>query len=294
MDREFRPVFRITPLIQRQLVAVERTVGFLNAVRLHGDWQHDLREEIRVDDALASVQIEGVTLTRERAFDLVRHPPTEPVSGGEQEFLNYLAAFDAVDALAGAKETRLGRRDLCSLHAILVRGVRGGHADGGRFRRQPVVVGDRVGDEIVVHHEPPHHDLIEEEVDALLEWLERVKRHPSGARARAGADDPWLHPVLVAGIAQHRLAWIHPFLDGNGRSARMFTAVLLYQRGYDFKFLFDLSGYYNRDRDKYYAALRTADEDGDYTRWLEYFTGGFSNQMFGIRMKAKQLAGEVR
>jgi len=82
--------------------------------------------------------------------------------------------------------------------------------------------------------------------------------------------------------------WIHPFVDGNGRTARMLTTLLLYQRGYDFKFLFELSGYDNRDRDRYYAALRTADRTGDYTEWLTYFLGGFAWQMVRIKERARE------
>ena len=73
----------------------------------------------------------------------------------------------------------------------------------------------------------------------------------------------------------------------------MFTTLLLYQRGYDFKYLFNLSDYYNRNRDQYYEALRTSDRTGDYTAWLEYFCGGLALQMYGIRAKAKQAAAVV-
>ena len=45
--------------------------------------------------------------------------------------------------------------------------------------------------------------------------------------------------------------------------------LILYQRGYDFKYLFNLSEYYNKDRDRYYEALRSADRSEDYTEWLE-------------------------
>ena len=62
--------------------------------------------------------------------------------------------------------------------------------------------------------------------------------------------------------------------------------MLLFQRGYDFKFLFDLSSYYDDDRDKYYEALRTADATGDYTEWLLYFLGGFSYQLVRIKEEA--------
>jgi len=290
MTLPFEPRFTLTPLLQRQLVAVERTVGFLEAVRLQGDWLHALRDEVRVGDALSSVQIEGASLTRERAFTLVNNPPDTELSSSEREFLNYLAAFEAIDGLRGCKGAVLDRRDLCSLHAILVRGVRGGYTNAGRYREDAVVIGDKVEGEVVVHHDPPSHDQVEGHVDDLMGWLERVKQHPKRYRLERGDADPWVHPVLAAGIAQHRMVWIHPFLDGNGRSARMFTAMVLYQRGYDFKYLFDLSSYYNHNRDKYYEALRTADQTGDYTSWLEYFVGGFSMQMFQIREKARKLS----
>ena len=68
----------------------------------------------------------------------------------------------------------------------------------------------------------------------------------------------------------------------------MFTTLILYQRKYDFKYLFNLSEWYNKKRDRYYDALRTADRSGDYTEWLEYFLGGFSNQMMRIEERAKE------
>lgn len=76
-------------------------------------------------------------------------------------------------------------------------------------------------------------------------------------------------------------------MDGNGRTSRMLTKLLLFQRGYDFKYLFELSTYYNRERDDYYRALRVADATGDYTEWLTYFLGGFSYQMVGIQKLAR-------
>ena len=88
----------------------------------------------------------------------------------------------------------------------------------------------------------------------------------------------------------YRLVWIHPFVDGNGRTARMFTTLILYQRKYDFKYLFSLSEYYNKDRDRYYDALRTTDRTGDYTDWLEYFLGGLSHQMVTVESKAREAA----
>lgn len=82
-----------------------------------------------------------------------------------------------------------------------------------------------------------------------------------------------MHPVLVAGIAQFQLVHIHPFVDGNGRTSRLLSTLSLYRAGYDFKRLFTISEYYDRDRAAFYAALQGVRRaDMDLTGGLEYFT----------------------
>jgi Fic family protein len=277
----FDPVYRLTPRILRQLKAIERTCGFLSAVRLQPEWIREVRSETYVREALASVQIEGNSLTLEQAFELAEELPARNLRDSEREFCNYLQAFQAIEPLHGVRDERITKGDLLNLHRTLVSGVRGGHRGAGELRREQVRVGDIVDGETIIHHQPPAWTIVEEEIESLLEWLEAGKE-------KRDDDDPWIHPVIQAGVLQHRLVYIHPFLDGNGRTARMMTTLLLYQRGYDFKFLFELSEYYNRDRDQYYESLRTTDRTGDYTPWLEYFLGGFSHQMFGIEERVRK------
>ena len=64
-----------------------------------------------------------------------------------------------------------------------------------------------------------------------------------------------IHPVLMSGIAQFQLVHIHPFLDGNGRTARLLLTLCLYKCGYDFKKLFTISEYYDRNSTDYYHAI---------------------------------------
>ena len=282
----FRPSFIISPLMVRQIVAIERTNGFLEAIRLRDDWIKAVRRNIQAEDALASVQIEGSSITLERAFELAKDLVTRPdtkLSDPEREFLNYLQTFDAIEALHNDREAVLSKGDLLNIHQSLVHGVRGSHRMAGQFRREQVEVGDRQGSEKTIHHNPPPWVTVENEITDLLDWVEGAKQK----RKDLGNDDPWIHPAIVAAVTQHRLVWIHPFLDGNGRTARMFTTLILYQRGYDFKYLFNLSEYYNLDRDRYYETLRTVDRTGDYTRWLEYFLGGLANQMVRVEERAR-------
>lgn len=272
-DDVFSPTYTLTPRFLRQIVQIERGCGFLEAIQLDPARAAALQKMFRVDDALSSVQIEGSSLTRIRAAQLA-DDALEVANESEQEFLNYYSAFNAIDDLRGQREYRFSARELLNLHGILVRGVRGEHY-AGRFRDGSVVIGDREGEAIVEHHHPPEAEEVRGLVDELMDWVEAAK--DKGTKVRR--PDVWEHPVAVAAIAQHRFVWIHPFFDGNGRTARMFTTALLFQRRYDFKYLFDLSSYYNRDRDKYYAALRTADATGDYTAWIEYFAGGLALQI---------------
>ena len=276
----FRPQWRLTPLMQRQIMAIERTVGFLEHARLQPDWITDAR----VQDALSSVQIEGNRLTLEAAFELARGRSDVAAQDDDaREFLNYLDTFNQIDHLRDLRKLCPEVGDVLNLHRSVVRGVRGGDRFAGQLRREEVKVGDVEAGEIVVHHQPPHWSRVEDDLRELVEWINRSYEKPPREALERGAEDPWVHPVIVAGIAQHRLVWIHPFVDGNGRTARMFTTMLLYGRGYDFKNLFNLSSYYNEDRDSYYAALRAADQDGEYTPWLEYFIGGLARQMYLVR-----------
>ncbi len=97
-----------------------------------------------------------------------------------------------------------------------------------------------------------------------------------------------ISPVLVAGMAQHRFVDVHPFLDGNGRTARVLCTLLLYQNGYDFKRLFSLSEYYDKNRSSYYDAIQSVrDNDMDMTPWLEYFVDGLKVQMLEVKDKGE-------
>jgi Fic family protein len=98
--------------------------------------------------------------------------------------------------------------------------------------------------------------------------------------------DTALHPVLVAGVAQFQLVHIHPFVDGNGRASRLLSTLCLYRSGYDFKRLFTLSEFYDRDRGAFYAAIRSVrGQEMDLTGWLEFFVHGLAVQMEEVKTR---------
>ena len=97
-----------------------------------------------------------------------------------------------------------------------------------------------------------------------------------------------IHPVIVSGIAQFQLVHIHPFLDGNGRASRLLSTLLLYRAGYDFKRLFSISEYYDRDRMAFYRALQEVRQSNmDMTGWVEYFTAGLATQLAEVKQRGE-------
>ena len=112
-----------------------------------------------------------------------------------------------------------------------------------------------------------------------------------------------INPVIVAAIAHMEIAAIHPFNDGNGRTARALATLILYQRGYDFRSLFALEDYYNTDRPEYYKAINLGknyeERRTDLTSWLEYFVKGFKKEIDEVKNKilplsARQVGGKIK
>jgi Fic family protein len=106
-------------------------------------------------------------------------------------------------------------------------------------------------------------------------------------------DKDHLHPVLKAGITHHELVRIHPFIDGNGRVARVVATLILLLGGYDIRRFFSLEEYYDKDAVTYYHNLQKA-SSGDLTSWLEYFTFGASIEFEKIKEKILKLSKDVK
>lgn len=102
-----------------------------------------------------------------------------------------------------------------------------------------------------------------------------------------------LDPVIEAGIAHYEFVRIHPFVDGNGRSARVLSTLILYLRGFDAKQFFCLDDYYDSDRPAYYRTLQSVDQKTlDVTHWLEYFVEGVKVSIAVVKERVVRLSSE--
>ena len=269
----FSPKFTIALKINKALVEIERVRGFLDAVNLKDDWIADMQKKALILESHHSTHIEGTALSLEQAKDILEG---REVKGADQddkkELLNYKQAMNFVSKYLG-KDDPVTEGLVREMHKILVKGVRGGQADPGNYRKiQNYVVNSRTKEVIYTPPAPldvPH--LMREFVD----WMNK-------------AED--VSPLLVAGIAQFQFVHVHPFIDGNGRTARLLSTLILYKTGYDFKRLFTISEFYDKNRPAYYQAIQSVRKNGmDMTAWLEYFVEGLKSQMAEIQKKGEKL-----
>ena len=268
----FEPRFTVTNAITTDLTRIERARGFLEAATLSEDWIRQMGSRALVHEAHHTTHIEGTKLTLDESELLLAGeavPATDP--DDVRELLNYRGAFEFVSAWLGSGGP-ITEGLVREIHKRLVDGVRGGAAAPGEYRRvQNYVVNSATG--AVVYAPPAAHDVPVLMRD-LVDWLNQEHE---------------VHPVLVSGVAQFQLVHIHPFLDGNGRASRLLSTLCLYKAGYDFKRLFTISEYYDRNRDAFYRALQDVRErDMDLTGWLEFFTTGLAAQLDEVKTRGEQ------
>lgn len=267
----FKPKFTITTTINNYLLEIERTRGFLEAAKLKEEWIKNMQSEALILESHHSTHIEGTQLTLSQAKRIIAGRLVKGVRKDDRkELLNYKEAIDFVSEYLG-KRSEITEDLIKQIHKILVKDVRGGTLEPGRYREVQNYIVNSLTREIVCTPPPPS------EVPKLMRefvgWLNRETN---------------ISAILVAGISQHQFVDIHPFLDGNGRTARVLCTLILYQNGYDFKRLFSLSEYYDKNRWNYYNAIRSVrDNNMNMTTWLEYFTEGLKDQLVEVKIKGE-------
>jgi Fic family protein len=268
----FKPKFTISIPMASALTAIERTRGFLEAATLSKAWVSKMQARALILEAHHTTHIEGTHLSLDQSERLISGEKMSGVDSEDvKELLNYRKAFDFVADYVfsqGAITEGLIRE----IHRRLVEDVRGNTAQPGQYRTLQNYVANSKTKEII--YTPPAPYDVPILMAELADWLQNEQTIP---------------PVLAAGIAQFQLVHIHPFVDGNGRTSRLLSTLCLYRSGYDFKKLFTISEYYDRNRQDYYHALQSVRNDNmDMTSWLEYFCKALETQMHEIQLKGSQ------
>ncbi|MBX3178913.1 MAG: Fic family protein [Candidatus Hydrogenedentes bacterium] len=198
------------------------------------DLVKNLEDWYRVELTYTSNAIEGNTLTRrETALVLEKGLTVGGKSLREHlEAANHAQAIDWVRDQVRRTPADLGERDMLAIHSLILKGI--DDINAGRYRNIAVRI---AGSTVVLPNPMKVPDLMAD----FAAWL-------------AGAND--LHPVALAAEAHYRLVTIHPFVDGNGRTARLLMNLLLMMAGYPPAII------QKRERLAYIGALEKAQTGG--------------------------------
>lgn len=272
----FKPTFRYTNKIVRMLskIAAAREV-ILNSP-LIPKWEVALRREAIIHSAHSSTAIEGNRLSLDQVSKLAHGRRIAATRKDKQEVLNYLNTLNKISKLT--KRDVITEKDLLKMHRIVTKDTLDDPTDCGVYRKRYVVVANARSGAVV--YRPPKNEDVPKLVKDLIEWTNSKQAHE-------------LDPIVEAGVAHYEFVRIHPFIDGNGRTARTLATWILYTRGFDTKQFFSLDDYYDADRPAYYAALQSVHQGtGDLTKWLEYFVEGVDVSVSAVKERVIRLSSE--
>ena len=207
-------------------------------------------------EAVLSSRIEG---TRASLSDLLLDEVAEehPDGADVREVRQYVEALEY--GMARLQELPLSLRLVGEIHERLMRGVRGGHATPGEFRRSQNWIGPPGSTPATAPYVPPPSDRM---LECLSNW--ELFLHERGR-----------FPDLIQCALMHeQFESIHPFLDGNGRLGRLLISLFLIERGRLTQPVLYLSAYFEAHRHQYYEALQRVRTEGDWAGWLRFFLAG--------------------
>ncbi len=274
----FKTNFKITNKIINNIVDISAARELILNASLLPQWEVKLRREAIIKMAHHSTSIEGNPLTLEQVKKLLIGNKIAAWEKDKNEVLNYVRVLEYIDKLGEKKVKEITEDIILKIHQLNTKGILPEH-QSGFYRKVPVAVVNGYGRVIF---QPPPVNRINTLMKDFISWLNSDQAQE-------------LYPVLLSGISHYEFVRIHPFIDGNGRTARALATLILYLKGFDTKRFFALDDYYNEDRDRYYTALQTVDQKTlDTTQWLEYFCEGVAVSMNRVKDTVLQLSHDRR
>jgi Fic family protein len=234
-----------------------------------------LRETARFQTIHYSTQIEGNRLTQKEIVQVIKDK--EHFIGKQRDENEIKAYYTALEWIERNIHKPITEITIKTIHSIVE----------GRSKTKPTsyrdgqnVIKDSVTGAIV--YLPPEARDVPKIMNELVEWLQRKS-----------SDIPI---PIVAAIAHYQLATIHPYYDGNGRTARLLTTLILHKNGYDLKGLYSLEEYYAKDLQAYYKAISIGEHhnyyfgraEADITPWIEYFISGMFDSFENVKRKMQE------
>ena len=274
----YKPNYQYTNKIVKNLTLIAEARTIILKAPLVPKWKISLRREALLKSAHSSTAIEGNPLSYEEVSALAEGREVMVSRKDKQEVLNYLEALERIPEFA--KKYPFQNNDLLDIHKIVTKDTLENPKDEGSFRNRQVVVANKATGEIIF--KPPPTKQVPRLVNEFFLWYNSKNANE-------------IDSVIKAGLVHYEIVRIHPFIDGNGRTARILATLTLYIRGFDTKRYFALDDYYDHDRRSYYEVLSRVDTNTiNLTEWLEYFTEGVVISIKAVKDKVIGISKDIK
>jgi len=257
----FKPKYTITNEILNSISEIESIRAQVDRTSILPERAIELHYRATVEKIHSSTSIEGNPLTLKQVDSVLKNQNITRKKYAETEVRNYKRALDFIekrkqDGIAFTYD------DLLDLHSLALKDLMP-EEKVGALRKGAIYIVDQ---DDKMKYTGPAARFVQKKLEWLIEWVNKVSKT--------------VHPCIVSALLHYQLASIHPFADGNGRTARLAAMLYLGIRDYDFIGSIVLDSYYAQKRDDYYAALHDCQgekyiEGQDLTSWISYFVEGF-------------------
>lgn len=229
----------LTNDILKKISSIDENRFALSTIELPPMTKNRLRKNSKKKSSYASNKIEGNPLTEAQANEAIERDEHKHFMKPEQEIRNYFLALNLLEDKLKKKEA-FSKEMILEVQAMVEKGaskekigLRGPMPPGVLFAVYDATTG-------TPDYIPPEYSDIPKLLDELVNYVNTT-------------DD---HPLIIAAIIHYQLVTIHPFEDGNGRTARLMSGYILDFYGYGFNGIGSLEEYFAYDPDEYYEALQ--------------------------------------
>lgn len=273
----FNPQYSITNKLLQNIKKISSLISRLNQEHFSEPVLVEFQKRAEAVSAYASTSIEGNPLPLTDVKQILQNKP-ENVRNSEQEVLNYNEILKGINKKLKNDVVPISLDLLLSIQKKITYKLLPQN-QSGVLRSEPVFLNDPRLKKTI--YWPPDYQDVLPLINELVEFINSNKNK--------------VDPLILSGIFHKQMVIIHPFMDGNGRTTRLATKILLAGMGLNTFNLFSFENYYNNNvtryfemvgvRGNYYDIVKTV----DFTPWLEYFTEGIIDELLRVEKQLTQV-----
>lgn len=274
----FEPHYNITGRISKALMTIESCRTAIEGLPITTDVLISLRESARLAATHYSTYIEGNRLTQEEVEQVVAGLGNFPGrKRDEEEVRNYYTALTEIETIAKMTSI-LSEKHVQTIHSLVETGCR----KLSLYRDGQNVIRESESGQIVFM--PPEAKDVPVLMEDLVSWI------------KISIEEGEIPIPIIAALTHYQFVTIHPYFDGNGRTARLLTTLVLHMNGYALKGIYALEEYYATNLSAYYNALTVGEShnyyfgrvEADVTEFVDYFCVGMAVALTKVKEQAEK------